>query len=224
MKKLLILLLLTLSIVKLSAEETIPNVSGESATLNIKAYKVGSSNSLKIYIVSAVPGAIGELEFPETTAVPAIDITNMMDTLFGDTTVGSPNQSEHIVFSYRVYGQTGGNYTITLNFSEFMNNQVSSGLGASYSLANTNYIFNETGNSTETIGDTTYQIKETSNSSNSSYSFAPTSLSASWSVTEAPPAWIVRGAVAMTIDEASYDSAAYGLHTATVTVTLTTGE
>ena len=187
-----------------------------TAELEIKAYKVGADDFNQITITDAIPGSLKEIDNDGS-----IDITSRLEYLFGATgeKLDSTLFGDRIIFSYRVVGNTADNFEMNITFGEFTHNGQSSNLTASFMLGNTNYVFSNTGNSVSGA----YTITQDKNG-NEEQNMGPFSLgstaSVKWTVSGSgtTPEWIVRGAVALTIDETSYDNASYGEHTSTVTV------
>ena len=209
----MLIMVLLLPAVLLGATET----GNKGTELEIKAYKMGGDNYGKIIITSAVPGAlyeIGSIDNPEGTP-SSIDITSRLEQLFGNTDAVPSVFNERVVFSYRVAGTEAGTYTIRLTFGEFSHDGSGSSINASYALGNTNYVFSRSSNTTSAEG---YTIKDDSRTRGVIQQ--KNSGSASWTVSQGcTEEWIVRGAIAMTINESSYINAAYGRHSATVQVT-----
>ena len=214
-RKIIVCILLIIGAISLSIFAA--SEAANEATLRVQAYKLGDDDYLNVSITSAVSGKLTELEWVESgTALPAIDITDKMDSLHKPITETSSNiMNEQVIFSYRVFGHSIGTFTINLNFGPFEHKGGGNSVSAVYAITNTNYIFNNTGNYQDK--DSNFKITE-----NYTRGKGTTSLEAQWNVTGTGaivPDWVVRGGVAASIS--NYESASYGSHTAVVQVTLT---
>lgn len=219
--------------------------AADSQELVIKAYKIARSDQQGIteFVVTDALADFDNLDKISDTRNEII-LDRHINTYLGNgsTRLDEGAFSEQIVFSVRVAGAGsseyfeteptwwGGTseklvsdkYKVTMTFSPFYYGADLSYIKASYQLGNVTGIFEET--SSPDNGEESILISETS----PDYVYVDGSenkdLSFTWSVdTERNSVshWTVRAAVAMAIDEGSYNNCKqYGKHSATVTVTL----
>ncbi|HIV98324.1 MAG TPA: hypothetical protein IAB12_00910 [Candidatus Ornithospirochaeta avicola] len=108
-KVLLAILLAALSVFTLSAAST--------ASFDIKAYKLRDSSKLKVEITDAIPGGLDT--FTSSENGKEIDLSSVRQNLLGQTDIEIADFAEHVIFSWRVWGNTAGTYTVKINFSTF---------------------------------------------------------------------------------------------------------
>lgn len=219
--------------------------AADSQELVIKAYKIARSDQQGIteFVVTDALADFDNLDKISDTRNEII-LDRHINTYLGNgsTRLDEGAFSEQIVFSVRVAGAGsskyfetestwwGGTseklvsdkYKVTMTFSPFYYGADLSYIKASYQLGNVTGIFEET--SSPDNGEESILISETS----PDYVYVDGSenkdLSFTWSVDTGRNSvshWTVRAAVAMAIDEGSYNNCKqYGKHSATVTVTL----
>lgn len=110
MKKVLLTILsAALSVFTLAAAST--------ASFDIKAYKLRESSKLKVEITDAIPGSLDT--FTSSENGKEIDLSSVRQNLLGQTNIKIADFAEHVIFSWRVWGNTAGTYTVKINFSTF---------------------------------------------------------------------------------------------------------
>ncbi len=225
MKKILIVLILMLPL-HLAVYATVP-----TETFEIKAYRIDPAAYLTVTITDSLSDSLKVIQ-----SGGELDLTNHLEQYMGSTGGADTPISafdEHIVFSYRVAGNTAGTYRITMTFLPFTNTDSSgtaSTIRAAFEVGNSSYVFTSTGNSS--VG-TSGSIKE---DTTSGYGNDPdrtrivvgnggtdSDLAKVWTVSDAAnEEWIVRGAIGMDISPTDYysEKTAFGRYESTVTVTL----
>lgn len=110
MKKVLLTILsAALSVFTLAAAST--------ASFDIKAYKLRDSSNLKVEITDAIPGSLDT--FTSSENGKGIDLSSVRQNLLGQTSIEIADFAEHVIFSWRVWGNTADTYTVKINFSTF---------------------------------------------------------------------------------------------------------
>lgn len=240
MRKVLISVLMMIALVTISAVGKEGAAFGED-TLVIKGYKIGKmGEGVSLTITNAVTEMLGESGEHDTGPLDIagdgdrINLSPIVGSLLGGSS-GAGIFREQVIFSYRVVGYEPMNLTLSMEFSPLVNTDTTviedNSITATYQLGNLSYSFPDEGSDvvTDEKGQIVYSIK--TNDENAALPSitvidTPKSFSTSFSVTDennngTVPRWIQRGAVAMTIDNTSYDAATVGEYEATVTVTLT---
>ena len=215
--------------------------AGNPATFQIKAYRIYEQSApyCNIVIVSSIPS---HLDRVENNAILHID-DNYIEKYMG-VVQGSDTQmtsfDEHVVFSYRIEGNTKGNFKLELSFSPFYLNGIKTNdsakcIQSAYELGSETYSFNSTGNGSDNEGG---EIKYTGGritdgeSERDRITLSPEKTSGSfsreWSVSDQSSDgdtvsdWAVRGGIALDIGPTTYAAAEYGTYQSKVTVILTT--
>ena len=240
MRKVLITVLMMMALVTISAAGEERGAFGED-TLVIKGYKIRKvGEGVSLTITNAVTEMLGESGEHDTGPLDIagngdrINLSPIVGSLLGGSS-GAGIFREQVIFSYRVVGYEPMNLTLSMEFSPLVNTDTTvtekNSITATYQLGNLSYSFPDAGSDvvTDENGQIVYSIK--TNDENAvlpsvTVIDTPKSFSTSFSVTDennngTVPRWIQRGAVAMTIDNASYDAATVGEYEATVTVKLT---
>lgn len=233
MRKLLILMLIILIPYSLlfaegeTSEGTTEN-TGSSATLNLRGYKIGKVTNPTITITDALSSS---LETSEVLQDSKIDITKNIDKFLGNASTANKFDSDKIVFSYRVAGNTKENYTLTITAGDFSTEyQESDGettttktasIPTVFVLANLSYTFHM--QSSNTFNGYTIQ----KNGDNNTSTAEGTDLTSKFSITggteaSTPETWVHRGAVSMTIDSTEYENSPIGEYEVMVEVELVT--
>lgn len=226
MKRVLSILLIIFMILPLFAldENIDPNADN---VLNIKGYKVGEDDYMKIVITDAISESLDVLDRPDGENRDAINVSDHIDNLLGTT--GADFNSLRSVFSYRVVGNRTGSFRIDMTFNHLKNTAEGGThiIGATYALGSLSYTFPEISSQS----DGTYTIASTSGEKNrlqANPSGTNTTLTSYWSVTPLSEnattqyPWSHRGTVAMTISESDYsnENNPVGTYTALVEVKL----
>ena len=240
MRKVLITVLMMMALVTISAAGEERGAFGED-TLVIKGYKIRKvGEGVSLTITNAVTEMLGESGEHDTGPLDIagdgdrINLSPVVGSLLGGSS-GAGIFREQVIFSYRVVGYEPANLKLSMTFSPLRNTDpnVTEGntITATYQLGNLSYSFPDEGS--DVVTDETGQIVDSikandENTTLPSVTVIDTSksFSTSFSVTDennsgTVPRWIQRGAVAMTINNTSYDAATVGEYEATVTVTLT---
>lgn len=244
-KKLIsILLLLLIPLFFISAVDGDQTEDGnleQEAKLTIKGYKIGVEDYANVIITDAITESLSVIGDEGE-----LDVTNHVQELLGtisssDTSSNTANSdnfySEQVVFSYRVAGNTPGNYSIELVFSDLVHEKIeNSTIKAEYDLGNLSYSFADIASSQYTENGITYTIAAPSDTTTKNIKTAVPSegkkqIISYWNVSATDtslgtvPVWIHRGAVAMTIStdySSSGGTLPVGTYRATVEVTLVT--
>lgn len=226
MKRVLSILLIIFMILPLFAldENIDPNADN---VLNIKGYKVGEDDYMKIVITDAISESLDVLDRPKEDNRDAINVSDHIDNLLGTT--GADFNSLRSVFSYRVVGNITGSFRIDMTFNPLMNTAEGGThtIGATYALGSLSYTFPEISSQS----DGQYTIASTSGEENilqADPSGTNNTLTSYWSVTPRSEnattqyPWSHRGTVAMTISESDYsnENIPVGTYTALVEVKL----
>ena len=240
MRKVLISVLMMMALIAASAAGEERGAFGED-TLVIKGYKIGKTGEgVSLTITNAVTEMIGESGEHDTGPLEIagdgdrINLSPIVGSLLGGSS-GAGIFREQVIFSYRVVGYEPMNLTLSMEFSPLVNTDTTviedNSITATYQLGNLSYSFPDEGSdvATDQTGQAGDSIKANNvNAALPSVTVINTSqsFSTSFSVTDGNnngtvPRWIQRGAVAMTINNTSYDAATVGEYEATVTVTLT---
>ena len=224
MKRLLSILLVMFMIFPLFALDENIDPSADNV-LNIKGYKVGEDDYMKIVITDAISESLDVLDRPKEGNRDAINVSDHIDNLLGTT--GADFNSLRSVFSYRVVGNRTGSFRIDMTFNRLMNTAEDT-IGATYALGSLSYTFPEISSQS----DGQYTIASTSGEKNilqaDPSSANTTTLTSYWSVTPRSEnattqyPWSHRGTVAMTISESDYsnENIPVGTYTALVEVKL----
>lgn len=239
MRKMLIAVLMMMALFTVSAAGEEGTAFGED-TLVIKGYKIGKmGEGVSLTITNAVTEMIGESGEHDTGPLEIagdgdrINLSPMVGALLGGSS-GAGIFREQVIFSYRVVGYEPANLKLSMTFSPLKNTDTTvvenNSITATYQLGNLSYSFPDEGSdvATDQTGQTGDSIKANNESAtlpsvtvaDTSQSFSTSFIVADGNDNGTVPRWIQRGAVAMTIDNASYDAAAVGEYEATVTVTL----
>lgn len=226
MKRVLSILLVMFMIFPLFALDENIDPSADNI-LNIKGYKVGEDDYMKIVITDAISESLDVLDRPDGENRDAINVSDHIDNLLGTT--GADFNSLRSVFSYRVVGNITGSFRIDMTFNRLMNTAEGGThtIGATYALGSLSYTFPEISSQSDgqyTIASTSGEKNElqadpsgTNNTLTSYWSVTPRSENAT---TQYP--WSHRGTVAMTISESAYsnENIPVGTYTALVEVKL----
>lgn len=226
MKRVLSILLIIFMILPLFALDENIDPSADNV-LNIKGYKVGEDDYMKIVITDAISESLDVLDRPDGENRDAINVSDHIDNLLGTT--GADFNSLRSVFSYRVVGNITGSFRIDMTFNPLMNTAEGGThtIGATYALGSLSYTFPEISSQSDgqyTIASTSGEKNElqadpsgTNNTLASYWSVTPRSENAT---TQYP--WSHRGTVAMTISESDYsnENIPVGTYTALVEVKL----
>ena len=213
-KLLSILLLLLIPFTILSAVDAEDQDLEKEATLRISGYKIGTDDYAEIVITDAITESLNVI-----SNNGEIDITNHVYDLIGSisesdsssanvATNSSNFRSDQVVFSYRVAGNSLGNYTLTLTLGDLKHVSANSTIETEYDLGNLSYSFLDVSSEEITEGDSTYSIGI--NGTNDKFSVPSLNgnsfIISNWKVvlndtdSSGPcPVWIHRGAIAMTI-------------------------
>lgn len=232
MKKVLLTILsAALSVFTLAAAST--------ASFDIKAYKLRDSSNLKVEITDAIPGSLDT--FTSSENGKEIDLSSVRQNLLGQTDIEIADFAEHVIFSWRVWGNTAGTYTVKINFSTFnlQKKEISEDEGTHFI-----GVRFESGNETFTFPDYNDSVVKGENgelgkiekgsidnvSELSTYvpSNSPStdSISISWNVTRNNSIrWIAHGAVAANISTSDFENKnkPNGIYRAYCTVSLESG-
>lgn len=220
-KSTLILLILFSFVFSLFAIEYDVN---DSNVLNLRGFKVGEEDYLTIAITAVDDRELVDSSGPSVESPDFINISNDINDLLGTVASNTSFDRDKIVFSYRVAGNTTGNYSISLVFTSLTNdNDVTKVIETVYNLGNLSYSFPDAASSTSSG----YTIAQSAGNTNTLISLPGDSgLISYWSVTPqssvATPMWIHRGSVAMTISSSTYSdsSTPVGSYRANVEVRL----
>ena len=196
------------------------------ANFNIKGYKVGEEDYLKIAITDAINNSdqLNTIDDGE----PIILDRHMDDLASSEPAI--TNGSAQVVFSYRVAGNTANRYTIEFEIDPFENTLDSEKrVGAYYALGNQNFVFPgnpSLANSKDILIDMPETDLRATVGSTSGWSSGV--LKQSWSVPQnnSGELWMSRGAIMMVINENDYSDDSkvpYGIYKALIKVTLTEG-
>lgn len=187
----------------------------------IHAYKIDRTKKIEFVITDALAS------FDNLNRVKENDkllLDDYIPNYLGDPSEAPSSFAEMIIFSYRVAGAAGGQYTVNLKFWPFKNDN-NGVITAGYTLGNVNYIFEssstDTTNNGGRIDEGNAEVRSVEVDSDNLSS--PGVLSDTWTINnpKSEP-WVVRGAVALVLDSEEYTSAAYGSYSAQVIAELTT--
>lgn len=234
MRKIALTLIVFMTLLQIAAAVPVTN----DTSFEIRAYRVDPDKYLVIEIVDAIPDSLRNVSSGSSIDISEyleryigrVETDNTGDTgdtgETGDTAISM--LSEHVVFAYRVAGNSSGTYRISMDFQPFyLDGQISSDTGkciaAAYEIGNESYTFSSTGGSTSSSDDSIAENAEQSkddrivlDSSNPKGSFVK-----QWSVSnESSDEWIVRGSVALDVDPYTFLQAEYGVYKSNVTVML----
>lgn len=234
MRKVLIAVFMMMALISVSAAGEERAAFGED-TFVIKGYKMAKTpQPIAIYITNAVTERL-DSESSETAETGPLDIAAAGDTINLSSVVGSllgssseTNEfhNERVIFSYRIVGYEAANLTLTMTFDPFKRKDSEDmPIHAIYRLGNLSYSFPDHHSDVSDDGDRISGVTVSGNSSVADVTSTADSISTSFSVIDdgnnGVPRWAQRGAVAMTIENSSYQGAGVGDYTATVTVRLT---
>ena len=191
--------------------------------LNLRGYKVGEEDYLKIVITDALYESLSIHENGAT-----IDVSEHVEALLSNNISKAQTDTfpERVIFSYRVVGNTVGTYEISIEFFPLANTANSSYvIPARYDLGNLSYAF-PVSSSNSYNGST---IAKTDGFQNTGVAIVQNSgstenkLISRWTVSSTSssvPEWAHRGAVAMMVDNSVYSGSdvAIGEYKAFVTV------
>ena len=175
----------------------------EDISFDILAYKINPEDYLKVLVTDAINESLGVLSNGDS-----IDLSDHVEELI---------DSSKVIFSYRVVGLNTTTVDLSFSISPLMNEVgkeisadyegVYSTLGVNGSGSRSGMYFIEEGVKGSSYNETAGQNLPT--------------ISWSWYTGTGLPEWIARGAVSMSIDSDSYDSADIGTYTADVYVNIT---
>lgn len=236
MKRLVVILLMVLSLIPLSSE-AIRNTPGK---FTIRGYKLNRTVGPVIEVVDALTGSLRDI----TDDYNEIEIDGYYS--LGSAANTTAENVSDIAFSYRVYGNIEGSFTVSVTVAPFINtSDKTKVITTSYFLLNETVRFLDS--NTETSDDVASYTDETSGNLNQTNNLTISdettgtnkivrSLSSGTGVlvdkfsvsdgsSDTPTAsttdvWIARGAVGFVIDSKSYDEADEGEYKAAITVTL----
>lgn len=236
MKRLVVILLMVLSLIPLSSE-AIRNTPGE---FTIRGYKLNRTVGPVIEVVDALTGSLRDI----TDDYNEIEIDGYYS--LGSAANTTAENVSDIAFSYRVYGNSEGSFTVSVTVAPFINtSDKTKVITTSYFLLNETVRFLDS--NTETSDDVASYTDETSGNLNQTNNLTISDVTTSttdkivrslssgtgvlvdkFSVSDGkdlPAAsttdvWIARGAVGFVIDSKSYDEADEGEYKAAITVTL----
>lgn len=233
MKKVLLTILsAALSVFTLAAAST--------ASFDIKAYKLRDSSKFKVEITDAIPGSLDT--FTSSENGKEIDLSSVRQNLLGQTNIKIADFAEHVIFSWRVWGNTAGPYTVKINFSTF-NLQKENGtltdegthfIGVRFESGNETFSFpdyndsvvkeneNELGKIEKVFIDNVSELSTYVPSNSPSTD----NISISWNVTgNNSIRWIAHGAVAANISTSDFENKdnPNGIYRAYCTVSLESG-
>ena len=236
MRKLLLILILLffMMLIYADTENQLIKETDTYQRLVIKGYKVAKSGEgAEVAITDALTGNLDIISDKGD-----IDISDKVGDLRGNLSYGAGVFSEQIIFSYRVVGYELGNFTLDISATPFTLKKsdeetkiddepivVNDYIDSRWELGNLSYSFPDFSSDVGYGNDKISEIS-TINSDQSSGSTDGITLQSKWSVTDgnadnSVSRWIHRGAVALTIDETTYMSAAVGNYASIVKVTLT---
>ena len=240
MRKIALALIAFMTLLQIAAAVPVTN----DTSFEIRAYRLDPDKYLKVEIVDAIPDSLRNVSSGSSIDISEyleryigrVETDNTGDT--GDTgnagdtgeIVDTPISmlSEHVVFAYRVAGNSSDTYRISMDFQPFyLNGQFSSDtdkcIAAAYEIGNESYTFSSTGGSSSSSGDKIVENAEQSkdsrivlDSSSQTGSFVK-----QWTVeNDSSEEWIVRGSVALDVDPVTFVDAEYGIYKSNVTVIL----
>lgn len=189
----------------------------DSDGFQIKAFKIGEEDYLKIVITDAIN------EYLETNP-KTIDIGAHMEKLARDT-ASIINFKDQVIFSFRVAGNRAGTYEIEISFEALKNQDTSNPekISTFYTLTNYN-IASRISNFNYAWFDNGVKLADKTIPTDKSVLLSDInskeSVSAKWEITTDNAEWITRGAVAMAVSSNDYEKVDYGTFKAPVTVTL----
>lgn len=218
MRKLLILMLIIIipySLLFAEDETTDEIVYG---TLNLKGYKIGDVTDPTITITDALSGSLEIVDGKE------INITSYIDKYLGVVSTANTYNQDRTLFSYRIAGNTVGNYKLEITLSNLLNYEtnedgtqsetVAGYIETAYNLANLSYTFHGVSSNTydgnsikgpdpgSSIVNTTNAKPEGTGSKTLVSNFK---ITAKEGKTTTPITWVHRGAVSMTISSDNYN-------------------
>ena len=217
MKKLITLIILLVPLF------TVDAVTSDTASFMIRAYKVGTQNEsyLDMGVYDALTGTLRTVN----SSYNKIDLTPYTNDLKSNS-IGTSSSvepyDEHVIFSFRVNGNSIGTFKCTVNIGAFeLKTDKSETLTAYYEMRDVSCIFLTNYSTTGTKGGTT-EITSTTNSVTISNSNSVTPISVTWKVSGSKDLenWRMQGSVGMAITKNEYSSAANGIYEATVTIKL----
>lgn len=188
-----------------------------STEFRIRAYRIDRTKEVEFVVIDALH-SFDQLGYVNDGDELVLD--EYVSGYFGDTGTAATSFHDNIIFSYQAAGRGDGNYTVSLSFSQFKSD-AGGVIDAGYTLGNVRYIFEESGTSTSGSGGSIESTERSEHVVLGSQSPSG-SLSDSWKISSSDGGeWIVRGSVALTLDQDDYQAAAYGRYAAPVTVSLT---
>ena len=200
MRKLMILLLMLIPLSFISAADEEVQADAPNV-LNIRAYKTGPEDYLKIVITDALYESLAIIQGGEV-----IDLSPHLEMLLSSD-IDKPQSDtfpERVVFSYRIVGNTAGTYEIALTVSPLRSDESGDMIPARYDLGNLSYVFPAAASSSYN-GAT---ISSISSSKEIIVRTGEDTLSSRWKVEQSTssvvPEWVHRGAVAMMVDSNVY--------------------
>ena len=175
----------------------------EDISFDILAYKINPEDYLKVLVTDAINESLGVLSNGDS-----IDLSDHVEELI---------DSSKVIFSYRVVGLNTTTVDLSFSISPLMKEagkEISADYEGVYSTLGVNGSGSRSG---------MYFIKEgvKGSSYNETAGQNLPTISWSWYTGTGLPEWIARGAVSMSIDSDSYDSADIGTYTADVYVNIT---
>ena len=217
MKKLVAIIVISLSL------SLCFSVTSETASFTVRAYKVGSSDVeyIDMGVYDALTGTLRTIN----SSYKKIDLTPYTNDLKSNSIETSSSvepYDEHVIFSFRVNGNSIGTFKCTVNIGAFeLKTDKTKTLAAYYEMRDVSCIFLTDYSTTGTKGGTT-EITSTTNSVTISNSNSVTPISVTWKVSGSKDLenWRMQGSVGMAITKNEYYSAKNGIYEATVTIKL----
>ena len=227
-KSFLIILFFSLLICNLSA------ASGDVLDSNVfyvKGYKINPDAGFEFVITDALNDSLNTVEYSGKNPIILTDY-------LGDY-LGSLNNTDNIIFSFRLSGQNQGRCDIEFTFTPFTQLNPETGVAAvidaAYTIDNLNFVFSESIPSNSgykgvyvedsSVGIYSDDINENVKFSNGIAESNKSSIKQPLHVnSDGSYTWIFRGAIKMSIDDSDFDTAPYGTYQAIVTAKLTVGE
>ena len=230
MRRLIMLMVIMMAVLALSAAEVgSESAEKDTAEFEIKGYKIAKSSEevIGLVITDAITGSLNTIG----GGYNEIDVSEHVGTLLGNASSNSEDfPSNQTIFSYRVYGYSPVSLNLKITFYPLTSGESNGYITAKYQLGNLSYSFIDESTDNTEAGDTIKEIEDTTVHSVlvEGAEGKSGSLLTSFSVLDGNddglvPRWAHRGAVAMTIDNTSYENAPISeKYSAKVTVTLST--
>ena len=219
MRKLLILMLIIIIPYSLLFAEDDTTDERVYGTLNLKGYKIGDVTDPTITITDALSGSLEIVDGKE------INITSYIDKYLGVVSTANTYNQDRTLFSYRIAGNTMGNYKLEITLFNLLNYEtnedgtqsetVAGYIETAYNLANLSYTFHGVssntydGNSIKGPDSDSSIEKNTTNAkpegTESKTLVSNFKITAKEGNTTTPITWVHRGAVSMTISSDNYN-------------------